>query len=96
MNWMYQSTERINKMTFDEACEIIENQINLGHSTGDFRPREHMTKALEIILEQAKNKQMKAHYVEGAIMSCSICGHKYEAYSSDFTHCPYCGCEMED
>ena len=52
--WMHASLEEINKMTYEEAKEIISGQIELGHRKGDFRPREHLTKALEIILSKAE------------------------------------------
>ena len=52
--WRLASSEEINNMTFDEAKEIIKRMIDLGHRTGDFRPREHFTKAMEIILEKAE------------------------------------------
>lgn len=51
---MHASPEEINKMTYEEAKEIISGQIELGHRKGDFRPREHLTKALEIILSKAE------------------------------------------
>ena len=53
-NWFCSTDTQINKMTYDEAREIILRQIELGHSEGkDFKPRKHMTKALEIVLEYA-------------------------------------------
>lgn len=53
-DWLHASDEEINNMTFEEAKEIVKRQISLGHKTGDFRPRAHMTKALEIILDKAE------------------------------------------
>lgn len=53
-DWTHASDEEINNMTFEEAKEIVQRQISLGHKTGDFRPRSHMTKALEIILAKAE------------------------------------------
>lgn len=52
-DWKYCSDKEIENMTFEEAKEIIERQIALGHSNGEFRPRKHMTKALEIVLSKA-------------------------------------------
>ena len=52
-DWKYCSDKEIEKMTFDEAREIIEKHIALGHRKGEFRPREHMTRALEIVLNAA-------------------------------------------
>lgn len=48
------SKEEIASMTIKQAIEILENQIKLGHTKGDFRPREHMTKALEVAVECMK------------------------------------------
>ena len=57
-NWLQSSDEEVANMTFNEAREIVENHIALGHSISEFRPRKHMTKALEIMLEEAlKNKR---------------------------------------
>lgn len=55
-DWLCCFDSDIENMTFKEAQEIVERQINLGHSKGDFRPRKHMTKALEIILNKALEK----------------------------------------
>lgn len=52
--WRMATKEEINNMTFQEAEEIIQRMINLGHNKGEYRPREHFTKALEIILNKAK------------------------------------------
>ena len=53
-DWLHSTIEEINAMSFDEAVEIVERQIELGHSEGDYKPRPHMTKALDIILQTAK------------------------------------------
>lgn len=58
--WHNASPEEINNMTFDEAKEIIKRMINLGHKTGDFRPREHFTKAMEIVLKKAEANQKQS------------------------------------
>ena len=55
-DWKHCSDKEIENMTFEEAREIIEKMIVLGHSKGDFRPREHLTKALEIVLNKAMNE----------------------------------------
>lgn len=52
-DWLYASKKDIDNMTFDEARGIIEKHIRLGHESGEYRPREHITKALEMILERA-------------------------------------------
>jgi hypothetical protein len=53
-DWRHASQKEIDAMTFDEAKRIVEKQIELGHGKGDFRPRAHMTKALEIVLKMAE------------------------------------------
>lgn len=63
--WRLATTGEISSMTFDEAKEIVERQIELGHKTGDWRPREHLTKAMEIILEMAM--------VTNGIVYCKDC-----------------------
>lgn len=53
-DWMYATKDEIEHMTFDEAAALVQKHIDLGHTNGDFRPREHFTKALEIVLAAAK------------------------------------------
>lgn len=36
-DWLHASDEEINNMAFEEAKEIVQRQISLGHKTGDFR-----------------------------------------------------------
>ena len=36
-DWLRASDEKINNMTFEEAKEIVQRQISLGHKIGDFR-----------------------------------------------------------
>ena len=40
-------------MTFDQAKEIVEKQIQLGKEGGQWCPREHTTHAYEMILKRA-------------------------------------------
>lgn len=47
-DWKYASEQEVENMTLEEAKELIEKHIALGHTTGDFRPRKHMTKAFAI------------------------------------------------
>lgn len=58
-DWLHSSDEEVKNMTFEEAKEIIEKQIALGHSKGEFRPRKHFTKALEIMLNKAIIRSLK-------------------------------------
>ena len=53
INWK-SSYEDIENMTVLQAIEVLELQITLGKTKGDFRPREHLTKALEIAVECMK------------------------------------------
>ena len=52
-DWKHCSKNEIEEMTFVEAIEIIQKQIALGHAKGEYKPRDHMTKALEIVLTKA-------------------------------------------
>ena len=47
INWK-SSDEEISDMTHEQAIELIQKQINLGKSSGDFRPRKHLVKAYEL------------------------------------------------
>ena len=58
-DWLHSSDEEVKSMTFEEEKEIIEKQIALGHSKGEFRPRKHFTKALEIMLNKAIKNDFK-------------------------------------
>ena len=61
-NWLHAPYDEIDNMTFEEAKELIKKQIKLGHEDGDYRPREHMTKALEMLLERAeKGEKIMIH-----------------------------------
>ena len=53
-DWRDATEQEIAEMTFDEAKAILQKQINLGHKKGDFKPRAHMTRAMEIVLEMAE------------------------------------------
>lgn len=59
-DWLHATKREIEKMTFDEAKEIMKKQIRLGREGGEFCPREHTTHAYEMILERAISyEQMK-------------------------------------
>lgn len=50
INW--KSTDKeIENMTYNQAIEILKNQIKLGKTKGNFRPRKHLTKALELAVK---------------------------------------------
>ena len=53
INWK-STDEEIENMTINQAIKLIENQITLGKSSGDFKPRKHMVKAYELALEALK------------------------------------------
>ena len=53
--WKDATKKEIDNMQFEDAVEILQRHINLGKRKGDFRPREHLTKAMEIILNKAIN-----------------------------------------
>jgi hypothetical protein len=54
-DWLHATKREIEKMTFDEAKEIVEKQIRLGREGGEYCPRAHTTHAYEMILERAIN-----------------------------------------
>ena len=86
--WRSASHEEINNMTFDEAKEIIKRMIDLGHKTGDFRPREHFTKAMEIVLEKAEANQKTNR------KCCLFCESSISANAIDGTEVLFCfNCE---
>lgn len=53
INW-HSSDKEIGLMTYEQAIELIQNQINLGKSKGNFKPRKHMVKAYELAVEALK------------------------------------------
>ncbi len=55
---MYSSDEKIENMSIEQAIEIIQKHVDLGHKSGEFKPRKHMTKALEIALEALEDKRI--------------------------------------
>jgi hypothetical protein len=58
MDWKNASKQEINKMTYEQAREIVQRQIALGYTSDQaWKPRMHLTKALEIVLKQADAKQ---------------------------------------
>ena len=56
INWK-SSDEEISNMTCKQAIELIQKQINLGKSNGDFRPRKHLVKSYELAVK-ALEKQI--------------------------------------
>jgi len=56
INWK-SSDEEVNSMTYKQAIELIQKQVNLGKSNGDFKPRKHMVKAYELAVK-ALEKQI--------------------------------------
>ena len=99
--WRLASKKEIDNMTFEEAVEIVMTQVELGHRTGDFRPREHMTKALEIVL--AKAEGTKAHWIiekwpSGWIKrgNCSNCGNSPRDPYKLSKYCDECGAKMDE
>ena len=56
INWK-STDEEIENMTIEQAIELIQKQVNLGKSNGDFKPRKHMVKAYELAVK-ALEKQI--------------------------------------
>ena len=52
-DWLHAKKKEIENMTFDQAKEIVEKQIQLGKEGGQWCPREHTTHAYEMILKRA-------------------------------------------
>jgi len=53
INWK-STDDEIENMTIEQAIELIEKQIILGESKGDFKPRKHMVKAYKIAVDALK------------------------------------------
>ena len=53
INWK-STDDEIDNMTIEQAIELIEKQIALGESKGDFKPRKHMVKAYKIAVDALK------------------------------------------
>ena len=49
-DWISATDEEISEMNLDEAIAIVKNQIEKGKRT-EFRPRVHVTHALEMVLK---------------------------------------------
>lgn len=92
--WLHARKKEIENMTFDQAKEIVEKQIQLGKEGGQWCPREHLTKALEIILKKAELYEFKAEYKEPVYddvhshYECPVC---YNTLSKLDNFCPRCG-----
>ena len=46
--------DEIENMTIEQAIELLEKQITLRESKGDFKPRKHMVKAYKIAVDSMK------------------------------------------
>lgn len=55
INWN-SSDEEIENMTYVQALELIEKQISLGKSPGEYKPRKHLTKAFELAAEALRKQ----------------------------------------
>lgn len=93
-DWMHAKKKEIENMTFDQAKEIVEKQIRLGKEGGQWCPREHLTKALEIILSKAELHEFRTDYKEPLLddvykrYECPVC---YYTLSNLDNFCPRCG-----
>ena len=52
-DWFNAKKKEIENMTFDQAKEIVEKQIQLGKEGGQWCHREHTTHAYKMILKRA-------------------------------------------
>lgn len=93
-DWLHAKKKEIENMTFDQAREIVEKQIRLGKEGGKWCPREHLTKALEIILSKAELYEFRMDYKEPlhddiyGRYECPVC---YYILSNFDNFCPRCG-----
>ena len=97
-DWLHASKKDIENMTFDQAKEIVEKQIRLGKEGGQWCPREHLKKALEIILDSAELYELRKEKREVSWNpvtkqhECAICGTKLYINNN---FCPLCGCAQD-
>jgi len=63
INWKSTDIE-IENMTYKQAIELIQKQINLGMSNGDFKPRKHMVKAYELAASALEKQIPKTPKIE--------------------------------
>ena len=70
INWK-SSDEEISNMTYEQAIELIQKQINLGMSNGDFRPRKHLVKAYELAVKALDKQIPKTPKIES--WSSALC-----------------------
>lgn len=93
-DWMHAKKKEIENMTFDQAKEIVEKQIRLGKEGGQWCPRGHLVKALEIILSKAELYEFRTDYKEPLFddvykhYECPVC---YYTLSNLDNFCPRCG-----
>ena len=53
INWG-STDDEIENMTIEQAIELLQKQIILGESKGEFKPRKHMIKAYKIAVDSMK------------------------------------------
>ena len=53
INWK-STDDEINNMTIEQAIELLQKQIILGESKGEFKPRKHTIKAYKIAVDSMK------------------------------------------
>ena len=94
INWK-NSDEEINNMTYEQAIELIQKQINLGISNGDFRPRKHLVKAYELAvnaLEKQIPKTLKIEKWNPAL--CPSCNNELSEHLGDGYYKHYYGLKV--
>jgi len=68
---------QINWKSSDEAIELIQKQIELGMSNGDFKPRKHMVKAYELAVEALEKQISKTPKIKSwSPALCPSCGNE--------------------
>jgi len=63
INWK-SSDEEVNSITHEQAIELLQKQINLGMSNGDFKPRKHLVKAYELAVKSLEKQILKTPIIK--------------------------------
>jgi len=83
INWK-SSDEEISNMTYEQAIELIQKQINLGKSNGDFRPRKHLVKACELAVKSLNKQIPTSPKIKSWTPAlCSLCDKELSEHLGD-------------
>jgi len=91
INWK-SSDEEISNMTCEQAIELIQKQIDLGMSKGDFKPRKHLVKAYELAVEALDKQIPKTPIIKSwSPALCPSCGNELSEHLGDGCYKHYHG-----